>query len=212
MFPLVGFFHGTPGNMAMPNYRCTAFFQDPTYQVGWSETYFLGSSDHLTCATTFATYIPTRVALMMDTSFIVAIRICDVSSARDSLMTPVPASAGQGTYNHSSVPFAGVDSCLLVRLEEGIDFSAFNKKFLHSVPANIFNGRIYLSTSAPSPWPANFSTYQAWLLNSANNVLVRKKISGVYNYTAIGQVSGERWSSRKLGRPFGTLVGKRAIA
>jgi len=193
------------------NARMTVFFADPTLNVGWTETWILNAVDYPSAYATFGSFAPLRVALMMDTSFITTVRISNVNAIRDSFVRSIPAAIGQGTISHATVPPAGLDDALIWRKDDGVTYTYFNKLFMHSVPAGIFNGRIYPATTPPAGWTAAVIAFQTFILAGANGFLVRKGGPPV-TYVPIGSFDPLRRTTRKLGRPFGLLVGRRAIA
>jgi hypothetical protein len=199
-------FLGIRGNMCMAIYKLTQFFTDAVYQTGWTESWYISGSSASGCLSTFAAVATARQALLMDSSSIFAIRASNVDTPRDSLYL----SSGLplvGTIVSATYPIAGVWDCLLVTLQSST-LNMFGHVFMHSVPAGIFVGRVYVPTHTSGiGWVANFA---AWVSAIVTANLLKRQKGPLYN--PVISVIGTRRTERRLGRPFDALRGRRSVA
>lgn len=202
------FFWLARGNIVMPDYRGTWFFTDTVDNTGWTETWILSGSDPAAAYATAAGYEAARALLAFDSVKITACRICNIDPPRDHVII----TAGfpyTGSLARATVKYAGISDCLLIGLENSAD-NAFWHMFLRSMPAEQFTGRIYNAGATPTGWHTALLAYLTILKNGAFN---RQRFDGTSRVVnVIENAYPLRWTSRKLGRPFDTLRGRRAVA
>lgn len=200
------YFFAVRGNMAMPEFKATLFFQNPTNSTGWTENWYLNSGSYLSAEASVVAYIAARVACLLDTTSITAVRIANVDPPRDSQLFTLVA-GNQGTIVSATYPSAGVWDCLLVSLQNA-SFNLFGHLFMHDVPAGIFVGRTYVPNSVPAiGWVAKKTALDAAIVAAA---FQRKKKGPTYE--VITSSPGLRRTEHRLGRPFDTLRGRRSVA
>lgn len=178
--------------------------------VGWSESFYDNASSLSVATSDFTTLMTNRTGIMLATTVSDGYRISNVDHPRDGVVSGPPAGTTPGLLTGPGFTPAGVWDCLLVRLDVA-GLTAFNKRFLHMMPAQVFLGRTYLGAAAPAPWPANMALWLN-LLAAGTIWQVRKVVAGSPVYTPITQAVPQRRTERRLGRPFDTLRGRRAIA
>jgi hypothetical protein len=194
----------------MANYKATIFFRDTTYNIGWTETWWLSATDPETALTQLANYPTVRKALLMSTSSMVAIRVSNVDHGRDSTYqtTGFPIA---GTVNSTTYPIAGVWDCLLCRRDNNLG-NTLGHVFLRTVPAGIFLGRDYAPGNISAiGWVAAFAAFVTEV--TSGTYFMKDKLSGGgFGYQLCTQFVGMRRTERRLGRPFDALRGRRAVA
>lgn len=195
----------------MPNWHVTFFYTDTLENVGWTENWWYSGTLSTSVTADAITYAQARMLLAMDTSFLNQIRVCNVDPPRDSLYLDLTGVTGlQGNYNHTTVPPAGLGDALLIRRDVATR-NLFGHIFLRSTPAAIFNGRTYPSAALPTGWATNFAAFVA-LFTPTSNWLLRQLVAGVVTYPSVRVFIPIRRTTRRVGRPFDSLRGRRAIA
>jgi hypothetical protein len=190
----------------MPTYKTTWFFDDPTYNIGWTESWWCNGTNASSAQATVALYGSKRLACLMDTSRLVNTRCSMVGKPRDATYF-APSSAIHGSIPSAGNPLAGVWDCLLCHRD--IDASTvLGHFFMHMVPASIFQGRLFLFASAlPAAWLTAYLAFQTEITSGA--YYLRTKSAGNVVYVSCTRFGGDRRTTRKLGRPFDALHGRR---
>jgi hypothetical protein len=195
-----------PGNMRMANFKCTWFFEDHTYNYGWTESWFVSATDADSANLSVTNYDAKRQAIMMDTSYLVNFRVTNTDAGRDSRFYPITGS-GQGTIPTTGNPVAGVWDCLLIRRDRSIG-DVLGHMFLHSVPAGIFSGRNYLNgTGTPAAWYTAFTAFKTEVTGGI--YLLRKEAGPGTIYVPCTTITPMRRTERRVGRPSDPLRGRR---
>ena len=203
------FFCLASGNMAMPTFRATWFFQDVTYGYGWTENWWVSATDAPTASVNVTNYASKRLAFMMDTAQWTELRISNIDPPRDSYFV-APASAAFGSIAHATINPAGVWDTLLIRRDIAGN-TLLGHQFLHSVPAAIFNGRIYNAGGLPiATWLTPYSAWQTEV--QSGTYLLKKKSGSSFVYQACAAITSIRRTERRVGRPFDGLRGRRLTA
>lgn len=185
----------------MPNYAGTLFFTDQLNSYGWSETYFVNNVTIAGGKTVVENLVGLRSDILSANCKIQAGRISDVLITRDSLLLDGLPLSGQivATVADTVQPWTALN----IRIEA----TSLNRgrKFLHGVTDDIFlTDRTY---NIANPHAAEFTLFFNELVAS-----FRLRVGGllVPTYEAITNVIPIRETSRRVGRPFGVLVGRRA--
>ena len=193
----------------MPNFKCTWFFQDTTYNVGFTETWWADAADHDSAEALVHNYVAKRMDLAQDTTFFVNLRIAKTDTPRDSKYYP-PASSTPGTINSGSFPVAGVWDCLLIRRDVAT-YNRFGHIFMHLVPRGIFTGRLYTGILATTPtWLVRYAAWNNEV--TGGSYQLRFKSGSTFAYAACVTALQRYRTERRLGRPSDPLRGRRAIA
>ena len=195
----------------MATWHVTFFFTDTLENTGWTENWWYTSTLASGVTADAITYAQARMLLAMNTSFLNQIRVSNVDPPRDSLYIDLSAVTGlQGNYDHTTVPAAGLGDALLIR-RDVLTQNLFGHMFLRSVPAGIFTGRTYPGSPLPTGWGTNFAAFRA-LFTPTSNWLLRQVVGGVVTYPGCRVFIPIRRTTRRIGRPFDSLRGRRAIA
>ena len=195
------------GNMAMAIYKATWFGQDNTYQVGWTENWWLNAASASAAYAAVSGYTTARLPLMMNTAFFTFVRIANVDHPRDSQVTNLSPTVG--SIVSATYPPAGPWDSLLVRRDAAAN-SVFGHMFLRSVPQAIFTGRTYVGSVSAPVWSPAYTTFQTAVTSGV--YLLRQLISGTPSYPPCTQFIPMRRTERRIGRPFDALRGRRATA
>jgi hypothetical protein len=193
----------------MPYFKATWFFTDIIDTVGWTENWWVFTTDAAAALTVVSNYATVRAALLLDSTSITAIRVSSVGMPRDSLYlgTGLPVA---GTIGRISNPLAGVWDVLLCRRDVANN-NLLGHMSLHMVPGSIFAGRVYVPGGASSiGWAAKFTAFGVEVTNG--NYLLRQKSGVTWGYIPCTTFLGVRRSERRLGRPFDGLRGRRLVA
>jgi len=194
----------------MADFRATWFFNDAVDNVGWTENWWISATDAPSALAIVANYQVVRSNLLLDSSAITAIRICNVNAPRDSYYDPTGLPVA-GTIARATYPLAGVWDCLLCRRDSALN-NVLGHLFLHMVPAAIFTGRVYNPGAVSGVgWIAKFAAFVAEV-TGGGYLLRTNPAGGPITYPVTNVFLGLRRSERKLGRPFDALRGRRAVA
>lgn len=186
----------------MPQFACTAFFQDVAHGYGWSETYFIAKPDPLgiqAARTAFDVLIAARLEVLTDIHEVSAGRVSDVAILNDSLLVaglPLP-----GQVVSTVVTACEPWTCLNVRMEAGPEFRG--RKFFHGILETTFQDNRNYAPANPqaAEWTALFTLLEdEWDLRVEHPLLT--------HYESITKCIPRRQTTRKVGRPFDLLVGR----
>jgi hypothetical protein len=187
------------------------FFDKSDMETGWSETYYSTMPDIASAGTAFDTLCQARMGVALDSVAMMGRRICNMDSQRDGYMGgPVPNFAvGQlpGSTFHST----GLGDALLMRMDTPA-YIAFNHKFLHFPPQEVFVGRQYNQTNAPPPWIPNWTAWVSAVTSGQWSVIRQTGHGQTPILQPCANASALRLVTRRLGRPFGLLRGRRTVA
>jgi hypothetical protein len=193
----------------MATYKITFVFGSSVNAVGWTENWWVNAADANAAVNSVTNYLTVRKALMLDTAAITNIRASNIDKNRDGILASVGGATG--IIPSATQPPAGIWDCLLCRRDDATH-TAIGHMFLHLVPSVIFNGRVYVPNPAGyAAWAAAMTAFQTEVKNGT--YLVRKRTApNTYSYVPCGFFDGTRRTSRKLGRPFDALHGRRQVA
>jgi hypothetical protein len=191
----------------MPLYRCPIVLQHADFNQGWSENYWRNDTSNTSAQGALNNLSILRQAWMLTTTQILGYRVALAGPPRDGIV--YPSSTGQGALDAVANPIAGLNDCLLVRLDrDAMDF--FNFKYYRAVPEAIFRGRQWIEAQVPpaflTPWTAFKQGLRTngWLLHSPKTPLAPGD--------PITQVVERGRGNRATGRPFGLPRGRRPAA
>lgn len=193
----------------MATFKNTWFFSDATYNVGWTESWYVTAADVNAAYTATSNYPSVRKALLMNTSTINYVRCANIDHPRDSLITTLVGIAG--TIVSATYPLAGVWDVLLCRRDVNT-WNYFNGLFMRFVPGFVFAGRLYNPTGAgAAAWNTAFTAMQTEVVSGP--YLVRKfSPPSSFIYSPCTKFIFRYRTERRLGRPSDPLRGRRATA
>jgi len=195
----------------MPINAKATYFWSSEYDEGWSESFYLQGTDLAACKTIADTILTQLLALRDPTQTMVWARVSDVAVKGDSLLLSGPtAFPCAGTYT----PGAGAknleaDSAIKLRLNATASIK--NLIFLRGLTTDALTGRSYQPVTAFDTAFNNLLTQ----IVTTTPVYVRHRTSvgppPTYSYTVINEAVVVGVTSRKPGRPFGIVRGRRTI-
>lgn len=191
----------------MADFQGTFFFRDTGRSFGWTESYYLTSTNHNTAATTLGLLATDRLAFMDPGNYLDQIRVSDINIERDSVLvlsSPRPGTATIAAGVKGTDPW----TALMFRVESG--FAYRGRKYCHGCLNDIaLSSRAYDGTNP------NDAAVQSYIANLVGNFKLKTKDTVgppvVHNLQVISQVLPQRLVEHRVGRPFGLLVGRRAI-
>lgn len=184
----------------MPQYQQTLFFEDVDRSYGWSESYFRESPDPQLARTAMDSLIGFRLDVLVDLCQISAARVSDVDITNDSLLSvglPLP-----GNVASTILTAADPWSCLNLRIEASDLYRG--RKFIHGILENTFS-----DNRAWNPANPNAAQWLAFFTELEDNYNLRINSPGPFSYISITKCVPLKETTRKVGRPFGLLVGRR---
>jgi len=184
--------------------KCTLFFESAD-EEGWSEKFYLGSTDITAAQTSMNTIIPLRAAMLASTMNIIYGRVSDVTIKGDSL-PPTITMPTAGTYSATGASLLEANTALNVQLFASA--TQKNRIFLRGLRSDVVVGREY---KAPTGFSTAFSAWSSAMI-TANVVVQHRTVVGpppVYTYNTVSAINIIGATARKPGRPFGLPVGRR---
>jgi hypothetical protein len=188
------------------NAKATIFFQSED-EEGWSEGFYISSTDLAAAAGTLASIIPLRAAMMDPHFSMIYSRVSDVEVKGDSLVAPSITFPVVGTLTDAGDQ---LEANTALNVEIFASPSVKNRIFIRGLNIAVIRGREYLA-------PAGFSAaFEAWDLYLTGNGLMCRHRTAVgppptYDYVAATGISPIGATARKPGRPFGLPVGRRRV-
>jgi len=189
----------------MPTFRGTFFFSTDD-QEGWTENYYIQEVDIATAATSFAAWIPNRMALSPATVSMDYAKVSDVAVKGDSLIAGGPFPI-VGTYVPAT-PDTSLEANTALLIVIGAGAAKHNRIFLRGLTLDVVTGRSY---RAPGGFATALTAYLTPLIGFA---YVRQQVKPhtvppTYTYTVSTAAFLKRVSARKPGRPFALPVGRK---
>lgn len=194
----------------MPMFQCTWFFENTLTNVGWSEPYLVQESDYVPAQAVMDTLNPLRLACMTSNNYIRSLRVSNIALRGDALVANY-GNAAVGGIDPTAHPDAGpFDACLLRKDTDPPIYHGF--LYLRGIPEDTFVGRQLKANGFIELGP--LPDFIAGIL--AGPFFFRHLQQGHpvsdATYPAITAMSGVRRVSRRIGRPFDQLRGRRRIA
>jgi hypothetical protein len=195
--------------IAAPPYLCQVFFKTAKGN-GFSEIYWIQAEDYngaITLITDPDGLVDRRRALFTASHYINYVRISDSTLRRDTKIKAYTSTTGAGTF----VPAAGDttpdDDCLLVRSEGTFEGApVFRLSNLHLIPEECVTDGTFVGNVA---FGIAFAAYVLWLQTNTKIVLSNDNQPAA---VTVEDVVSAHMARRKVGRPFGAAVGRRAEA
>ncbi len=184
----------------MPTYQATLFLGDNDGTFGYSEPYYLTAATPAAAKTAMDALIGERIKVLVDIHSVFAGRVSDVAILNDSLLSAVTPLEGliASTIATAVQPWTALNA----RCEAGA--AARGRHFWHGILENTFQDNRHYDPANP-----NAAAWTAWVVFVAANTLLRHMVAAVPTYSAITDVIPIRETSKKVGRPFELLRGRR---
>lgn len=199
-----------------PPYWGTAFYEDTDGTVGWSEGYWIKTDVGQTYQQALDRLEDiVRKRLSLTTSSIVArfIRISATKIRNDTLVKELAPPFDYYTQAGTDDEILPADDAVLMRFQ-GAAILSHATRFLHALPkalASSADDRIFRPDAS---WDGRFKLFRATIINFCQLVKNGTVVGGVYVDGAATDIADvllkTRIRDRKIGRPFGLLVGRRA--
>lgn len=187
----------------MPFQQAVMFFEDVSNTYGWTEVYWLDQADTGAARAALEVLIVDRADMLSSIHQIVGGRVSDAAVLRDSLLTTNTPIVGAiaATALSATEPWTALN----VRLE--CTAAHRGRLFMHGCLEDFFSqpDRLYDDGNA------NDGAVQAFMAD----LLVtyrRITVAGVPTFLPITAALPLRQVAKRVGRPFGLLVGRRPIA
>jgi len=193
--------------MASRYFKGTLFFAGPE-TTGWSENYYLFSADYTPALATMQLILTARLGILCPVFDCVEGRLSDdTPGTRDSeLMGGVfPQNGTWVTARPGGIIIPQTQMALMCR-QEASPF-ARGTRSLHGVDLNQSLGQIY---SPEAGFITALNAYVTQVLAAGVFMKVNDKALGK-GYSTIIKIVPRFFHSRRTGRPFGQLVGRRRV-
>lgn len=177
--------------------------------AGWSETYFLEATDYTHAQSLLSPLATQRLGMMSSDCELVGGLISDTDVKGDSFPTGLTFPQ-VGTWAPAATdPTANITLALNLKFFAGP--GKRGTRFLHGLPTTQVAAGGYKSFTAP--FVTKLNTFLA-LVQSSTNLGTRIKgavAPPFYNFSQYTSFQINNLEKRDIGRPFGLLVGRRAI-
>lgn len=194
--------------MAQFNVKYTLQFQGPD-TTGWGEVYYLSVPGYVTALAILDELCTFRVTILHASFAINYARLSnDLKGVRDSFITTkvLPLFGNLGVAGDTNTP--PTQMALQTRVETG-PFQRGTKWF-HGIPSNQFTGQHWTPTNT---FAAFFNTWAGYLIGKPYTLRTvapkNAPVPGAIIYNPIIDMLPRAWHSRRTGRPFGQLAGRR---
>jgi len=190
--------------MSGTRFKASLFLQDES-GTGWSENFYIATTDIDAATSTFETLIPMLMDLRPATVSGIWGRVSDIDVRGDSQQAASISFPTVGTYSPpGGETQAEPSNALLISLIGSP--TQKNHWFLRGISSNLIEGRAKV---VESTWDANFATVVTalkadWSVYAKNPSPPPTKL-----LQAITDVSLVRATTRRVGRPFGSPRGRR---
>lgn len=189
----------------MPFFKCTAFFES-SQEEGWTEGYYYQGNDHTIALNAFNLMLTLyRLPLMDSRSSLRYLRVSDEAVLKDSKVQSFGGAGIPGGFV-SVLPRLIGSERLLIDLE-ATPVMRF-ARFLGAIPGEEVTGRNFTPDanyqSAINAWVLQLKAF--WLQKHRTNP---GKKPAMYSYVNTTDVRIVRMTTRRTGRPFGLVVGRR---
>lgn len=151
----------------MPNWKCNLFFSDPTFQSGWSETYYNTADSAATVQARLDSLAGGRQQLLAGNVNLDAARYSDDGVFRDGfvfLPTITFSSFAQATADYD---FVAAECRIYATL------SVWRALYLRGVPDVLFNPPDDAAKAIAAQWKQQLTTYLASLTNPINGWAIK---------------------------------------
>lgn len=187
--------------------KITYFFQGPDL-TGWSENYWVNVPTYQAAINKANTLLGLRLNILQPPYAVSMIRVSnDLKGTRDSELVPAAYPLiGLWSAANTCANVVPPSQMGLVMRTETSPFSR-SSRFLHGVDGFMFNGQRYTPIA---PFVTALNLFIAELINGTWFIPVKNKNVG-QQYAAIVLMQPRFWHSRRTGRPFGQLVGRRRV-
>jgi len=197
----------------MPDFQVVFVYENTRDAVGYTHTWYTEAADKAAAHTATIDWWPKVRNLLMDYTFLRQKRISEVGKPRDSKFFPVPgAGDNNGSFASATIPSVGYAECLLIRRDSFVG-GEFAHLFLHDVPQAIFDRRQYPGAVMPVGWTTAFADLQTLVTTGAYMLKVKDTtVSRGFSLVDCETFDPIGETTRKVGRPFDRIHGKRRIA
>lgn len=190
--------------MSGTRFKASLFLQDES-ATGWSENFYIQSTDIATATAAFETLIPELMDLRPATVSGIWGRVSDLDVKGDSKQASAITFPVVGTYSPPGGETQSEPStALLVSLVSSA--TEKNRWFLRGISSNLVEGRSKVPETA---WDANFATVVTALKASWSTYVKNPSPPPTKMLDAITDVSIVRATTRRVGRPFASPRGRR---
>lgn len=192
------------------NFKVSCFYESQEGN-GWSENFFINNASYQGALTLAQGLMATRASMLTQFYYILAIRVSDdFPGTRDSVLYVYdPPLQGSNT---TLLLESNIYTAVLARFDSGA--TGQNRHFLHGLADGDFSGTHWQPSPSTTVAFDNFRNHfiaagEGW----KNRFTVQKGIPfiqyPVYAYRPVTSIEYVRVISRRVGRPFGSLRGRR---
>jgi hypothetical protein len=194
----------------MAMFQVTCFMENVLTAVGWTEPWYISAGDYAAAKAAMEAVIPNRMGCATANTFLRALRVSDVTLRGDALIA-VYGDGHPGTIDPTAHADAGPFDAVLVRKDTDPPIH-HGFMYMRGWPEDVFVGRQIKANGfvMVGAGPSFFNSILAGTFHF-RHLPVGQPVANA-TYPAITELTAIRRVSRRVGRPFDQLRGRRRIA